>query len=281
MNKWMALAVMTAFLGLSSQVQAFGHTTIVQDKVSGGVLPYVDGLKESYLQKNVNSLLKEKGEALAKQAGKGARLSYEITVNRPSLFSVILKAEGDKTLYEGVTVDTAAGSELDEKDLLYTNTTAYQQYLQGKKYVFSEKGIRVQSAPGGAFDTVVPYPSLVRTINVAGGARLLTSYKLTKESADKTLELKPGELIALYLDSNPTTGLEWSLSDQSAAPGFADLGHSFYLPMVNRTNAGGSPGQTILFFTFEKPGNYDLRAVYARKMEKTPNSELMYHFIVK
>jgi predicted secreted protein len=281
MKQWWLAAALAACLGLSGQAFAFGHTTVVSESISGGTIPYVDGMKEAYLQKNVNSLLKERGEALQRQAGKNARLSYEITVNRPSMFSVIFKAEGEKTIYSGITIDVAAGSELEEKDLLYTNTVPYQQMLQGKHFVYGENGFLVQRTENGPFDQVIPYQSVVKSINVAGGARLLTSYKLTRESADKTLELKAGELVALYLDANPTTGLDWTLVDKSKAAGFADLGHSFYLPMVNQTGTGGSPGQTILFFSFDKPGTYDVMAVYRRKMEKSPYDELTYHFIVK
>ena len=86
----------------------------------GGSVPYIDGLRETYLQNNVNGILRSRAEALQKKAGEGARLSYEITLNRPSLVSFVLKAEGQRTVYDGVTIDTEAGSVLDEKDLLYT-----------------------------------------------------------------------------------------------------------------------------------------------------------------
>ena len=284
MKKWIAGLALSALLGLQSQVLAFGHTTVLaQDFKSGkagGSVPYVDGMKEDYLQKNVNSLLHTRAEELARKAGGNAVVSYTVTVNRPTLFSVVMKASGDRTVYDGMNIDVAAGAELEPKELLYTNTAEYQQYIGSRHYVFSEEGIAVQSAADGPFDKVVPYRSIVSMINVAGGARLLTSYKLTKESQDKTLSLRAGELIALYLDSNPASGMDWVLTDRSAAPGFRDLGHSFYMPMVNKTGRGGTPGQTIMFLAFDRPGTYTVEAVYKRRMEKSPYNELNFHFDV-
>jgi predicted secreted protein len=285
MKKWMMGLTLAALIGVAGQAFAFGHTTILQENFKSGkavgVIPYADGLKEAYLQTNVNSLLKDRAEALAKKAGGSPTVSYEITVNRPTLFSVLLKAAGNQTLYDGVNVDVAAGAELKPEDLLYVKSDEYLHYVGTKKFIFAENGIRIQNTADGPFDTVVPYNQIAPMINVAEGARLLTSYKLTKESKDKTLELKAGELVALFLDSNPATGLDWVLTDRSAAPGFKNLGHSFYLPMENKTSRGGTPGQTIMFFAFDKPGTYTVEAVYKRKMEKSPYDELNFHFNVK
>ena len=43
--------------------------------------------------------------------------------------------------------------------------------------------------------------------------------------------MKPGELVALYLDANPSLGLEWTLTGADLGRGVVDMGHSFYLPM--------------------------------------------------
>lgn len=89
--------------------------------------------------------------------------------------------------------------------------------------------------------------------------------------------MKPGELVALYLDANPSLGLEWTLTGADLGRGVVDMGHSFYLPMENPTGRGGSPGQTILFLTFSQPGNYEVTALYGKKTAKTPFNELVYH----
>ena len=278
------LTLFAAFLFcLPETVLAFGHTTVLQEHYADGnaegVVPYVDGLKEQYLENNLNHVIKEKANALGKEAGGKAVLSYQITVNRPTLFSVILKAEGDKTVYDGLNLDTTSGKEVEPRDLLYTNTAEYTEKLLGKDFVFGENGILLPAAPGGAYTTSVPYASLVKSINVAEGARLLTSYKLTQDAADKTLVLHPGELVALYLDANPTTGNTWQLLDQSSQGGFANLGHSFYLPMVNESGQNGSPGSTILFLSFTQAGDYNITAEYAKTIN-LPLKDIVFNFKV-
>lgn len=271
-------------LALPLSAFAFGHTTLLRqdysDGKAAGQVPFVDGLKEANLQANLNHLIKEKANALGKAAGGRAVLSYEVTMNRPTLFSIILKAEGDRTVYAGMNLDVTGGKALEDQDLLYTNSTEYAQYIQGKNYVFAEEGIRVASQPEGPLDTTIPYTKLLKAINVAEGARLLTSYKLDSNGEDMTLDLKPGELVALYMDANPTSGNQWVMVDQSAQPGFVNLGHSFTLPLLNPTGQAGSPGVTILFAGFSQPGDYQIKAVYAKKMT-APLRERVFRFRVR
>jgi len=271
-------------LALPLPVFAFGHTTLLRQDYSegkaSGQVPFVDGLKEAYQQNNLNHLIKEKANALGKAAGGKAVLSYEVTMNRPTLFSVILKAEGDRKVYGGLNLDVSGGKVLEDKDLLYTNAAEYAQYLQGKEYVFAENGVQVASHPEGPLDTTIPYTKLLKAINVAEGARLLTSYKLDSAAEDMTLDLKAGELVALYMEANPTSGNQWVLVDQSSQPGFANLGHSFTLPLLNPTGQAGSPGVTILFASFTQPGDYQIKAVYGKTMA-VPLRERVFKFRVR
>lgn len=271
-------------LSLPLSAFAFGHTTLLSESYSdgkaSGVVPFADGLKEAYQQNNLNHIIKEKASALGKAAGGQATLSYEVTVNRPSMFSVILKAQGDRTVYAGLNLDTTDGNLMEDKDLFYTNSAAYAQYVQGKSYVFAENGIRVASTQDGPYDTLIPYTRILKALNVAEGARLLTSYKLDSAAEGMTLPLKAGELVALYMEANPTSGNQWVLADQSGHDGFVDLGHSFTLPMQNPTGAAGSPGVTILFASFDKPGDYQLKALYGKTLA-APLRERVYKFHVE
>lgn len=271
-------------LALPLSAFAFGHTTLLSESYSSGKasgqVPFADGLKEAYQQNNLNHIIKEKANALGKAAGGQATLSYEVTVNRPSMFSVILKAQGDRTVYAGLNLDTTDGNLVEDKDLFYTNSTEYAQTIQGKPYVFAEDGVRLASTQDGPFDTLVPYTRLLKALNVAEGARLLTSYKLDPAAEGMTLPLKAGELVALYMESNPTSGNQWVLTDRSGHDGFVDLGHSFTLPMQNPTGQAGSPGVTILFASFDKPGDYQLKALYGKTLA-APLRERVFKFQVK
>ena len=89
--------------------------------------------------------------------------------------------------------------------------------------------------------------------------------------------MKPGELVALYLDANPSLGLEWTLTGADLGRGVVDMGHSFYLPMENPT-AAVVPGSNHLFLTFSQPGEtMRLRPFMERRFAKTPFNELVYH----
>jgi predicted secreted protein len=265
---------------------AFGHTTIVSESVSGGhktgVVPVVDGMDALPLQSNINSIMRTDADNLAKEAGGKAVLSYDITVNRPTLFSVVLKAEGNRTVYQGLNLDLTSGKEIDPKDLFYINDT-YKSIIGNQDYVFGEDGILLATGKGGAFTKSVPYSQLLKSINVADGARLITSYKLTKDAEDKALNLKAGELVAIYLGANPTTGYNWQVVNADQMPGFVSMGSSFYLPQnPDRRGMTGQPGTTILFFGFDKPGTYNAQFGYERSWE---NNAPLYNkkitFIVK
>ena len=157
-----SFAALTLGLSLSLPLSAFafGHTTLLSESYSSdkasGVVPFADGLKEAYQQNNLNHLIKEKANALGKAAGGQAVLSYEVTVNRPSMFSVILKAQGNRTVYAGMNLDTTDGNLVEDKDLFYINSAEYAKKLQGKSYVFAENGVRIASTQDGPYDTWIP-----------------------------------------------------------------------------------------------------------------------------
>ena len=69
-------------LALPLSAFAFGHTTLLRqdysDGKASGQVPFVDGLKEANLQANLNHLIKEKANALGREAGGKAVLSYEV-----------------------------------------------------------------------------------------------------------------------------------------------------------------------------------------------------------
>lgn len=277
------LILCTLMMLWTAQVFAFGHNTILGETVSAGNMtgniPSVDGLNNLPLQKNINSILRSAAEGLAKEAGGKAVMSYEVTLNRPTLFSVVLKAVGTRTVYKGMNIDDTTGKEVIPKDLFYVND-AYNKIIGTREYVLSENGLLCAEGKSASYNNLIPYSALLKSINIAEGARLITSYKLTEAAESKTLRLKAGELVALYLAANPTTGYNWSIANGDSLTGFVSMGNSFFLPS-NSNGMTGSPGTTIMFFSFDRPGSYTLNLNYERPWEHSPIQSKKYSFLVK
>jgi predicted secreted protein len=266
-----------------SRAWAFGHTTIITDKAgkNGRIqVPVVDGIDNKLLENNINHILKDKAEKLAKTAGGNAAVSYHITMNRPTIFSIVYEAQGNNKVYDGVNIDITTGKEAITKDFFYTKEN-FQNNIGTSAYVFGEDGVFLSSGDNAPYGTKVPYSVLLPSINVAEGARFVTSYKLTEAAEDKTLYLHTGELVALYLKANPTTGFNWALSDGSKSTGVVMIGNSFYLPNNDRSGMTGSPGVNISFFGFSQPGNYKLTFNYQRSWVKDAVQSKNYYFVVK
>ncbi len=280
MKKTLILCVMLLTM-VVSVADAFGHTTIITDKIgkNGSQVPVVDGIDNKLLENNINHILRGKVENLAKAAGGNATVTYKVTMNRPTLFSILFEGRGNRTVYDGVNIDTTTGKEAVTKDFFYTKDN-FQNNVGSHAYVFEEDGLLLSDGGYSPYGTKVPYSALMPSINVAEGARFLTSYKLTEASEEKTLYLHPGEIVALYLKANPTTGYNWALSDGSKASGVVMIGNSFFLPN-DRAGMTGSPGTNISFFGFSQQGNYRLTFNYERSWVKDSIQSKNYYFVVK
>jgi predicted secreted protein len=271
-------------LMITTNVWAFGQSTIMEESLSDGKrqgsFPIVDGVQDINLQKNINTLLKESAKKLGEAAGGQTTISYEVTLNRPSMFSVILKASGDKTLYKGVNVDITAGKECDTKDFFYVKDD-FNKLVGDKSYVFAEDGLLLSSGEGAAYSEQIPYKTLLKYLNIASCARFMTGYKVTAETEGKTLPLKVGTVVSLYLPSNPSTGFEWYMANADKTAGVVGIGNSFFLPINANPNATGVPGNTIIFFSFDKPGTYKLDFEYKRPWVQQAGKTMTYNFIVQ
>jgi len=271
-------------LMITTNVWAFGESTIMQESLNSGkrqgTFPVVDGVKDINLQKNINAVLKEAEKKLGEAAGGEVTMSYEVTLNRPSMFSVILKAAGDKTLYKGINIDITSGKESDTKDFFYVKDD-FNNLVGDKSYVFAENGLLLAASDGVAYSEQIPYTALLKYLNIASCARFVTGYKLTEATEGKTLPLKVGTLVSLYLPSNPSTGFDWYMADASKTAGVVGIGNSFFLPINANPNAAGVPGNTIIFFSFDKPGTYKLDFEYKRPWVQQASKTMTYNFIVQ
>jgi predicted secreted protein len=271
-------------LTITTNVWAFGQSTIMEEHLNSGrrqgSIPIVDGVQDINLQRNINSILKKAAEKLGEAAGGEAKISYEVTLNRPSMFSVILTAEGNKTLYKGINIDITSGKECDTKDFFYVNDD-FTKLVGDKSYVFAEEGLLLSADSDAAYSERIPYTTLLKYLNIASCARFMTGYKVTEAAEGKTLPLKVGTIVSLYLPSNPSTGFDWYMVNADKTAGVVSIGNSFFLPINANSNAVGVPGNTILFFGFSKPGNYKLEFEYKRAWAQQAGKMMTYNFIVQ
>ncbi len=93
----------------------------------------------------------------------------------------------------------------------------------------------------------------------AGPARVLT-----ETDAGGTVSLKQGDILAVSLEGNLTTGFNWEAA-ASEAQVLRQLSETEYQPYTKNV---GSPGRIILFFQAEKTGQQALKLVYHRSWEK-------------
>ena len=276
------LSITIMLIMLTSTSFAFSTSILRSDLGSKGVVPTVDGINDLNLQKNINSIFRNKGDELIKLAGGRATLSYEVVLNKPTIFSVIMKAVGNTTVYQGVNIDVTSGKEMELKDFFYLKDGFSAIVPTQDSVVLDEDGILLAPAAHGPYTNKISYDKILQYINISDGARILPSYKLTEEASEKTLELKTGEMVAIYLRSNPTTGFDWMINDSTKKiPGLIYMGDSFILPVNDRSGMTGVPGTKIFVISFEKPGYYKVPLDYRRAWVQGSANKVEFNFLVK
>ena len=141
--------------------------------------------------------------------------------------------------------------------------------------LFGEEGLFVRSKKNAAYSSFVPYRDVVTSLRIGEAGRLLQLAKITDKAAGKTLRLPASGLMALKLDSNPSTGYGWQFSCSS--PAVSKVGSSFTIPRADEERMG-APGVEILVLAVTKPGTYNIRMDYKRSWEKM--SLQSFNFIV-
>ena len=82
----------------------------------------------SACKKGANRVLNNAADNLAKQLG-SCRLSYTVTLNRPTVVGILLKAEnGANTVYKGVNIDLTTGREMALTEIFPRRRNLYQHY---------------------------------------------------------------------------------------------------------------------------------------------------------
>ncbi|WP_455652731.1 protease inhibitor I42 family protein [Phascolarctobacterium sp.] len=260
-------------LGLSSVAFAEQLTTVyskvVATKNMQGEIPEIDGLRYTNLQKNANSILAARVKDLLAQVGGSGTVSYEVKLNRPSLVGILLKAtNGGSTAYQAVNLDMTTGNEFSIRDFVGEGNAIHEILGAYEGVLFADNGIYTRTASGAAYSNFVSYSKLFPLLRTGDAERLLTVFGLTRAVEDKVVTVKTGELLALQLESNRTTGYSWFVEEKGYAGQFYELGRSYILPGNAANNKSGMPGLEIIVFGAQEPGEYKVNLEYKRAWEK-------------
>lgn len=260
-------------LGLSTVAFAEQPTTVfskvVATKNMQGEIPEIDGLRYTNLQKSVNGILNSKVKDLLAQVGGSGTVSYEVKLNRPSLVGILLKAtNGGHTAYQAVNLDMTTGNEFSIRDFVGEGNAVHEILGAYEGVLFADNGIYTRTSSGAAYSNFVSYSKLFPLLRTGEAGRLLTVYGLTRAVEDKVVTMKAGELLALQLESNRTTGYSWFVEGNGYAGQFYELGRSYVLPGNAANNRTGMPGLEIIVFGAQVPGEYKVNMEYKRAWEK-------------
>ena len=247
-------------LCLSLPVLADQQTTVLTEQTSVGkataTLPYIDGSNSVELETQANALVRDAAAKLVKEVGGQGSVTYKVMLNRPSLVSLLLEADnGGRKAYTGLNLDLTTGKEFEVTDF----------FVNYDNVLFGEEGLFVRSKKNAAYNSFVPYKEVVTSLRIGEAGRLLQLAKITDKAAGKTLRLPASGLLALKLDSNPSTGYGWEYSCSS--PAVSRVGSSFTIPRSEEERVG-APGIEILVLAVTKPGTYNIRMDYKRSWEK-------------
>lgn len=260
-------------LGLSTVAFAEQPTTVfskvVATKNMQGEIPEIDGLRYTNLQKSVNGILNSKVKDLLAQVGGSGTVSYEVKLNRPSLVGILLKAtNGGHTAYQAVNLDMTTGNEFSIRDFVGEGNAVHEILGAYEGVLFADNGIYTRTSSGAAYSNFVSYSKLFPLLRTGEAGRLLTVYGLTRAVEDKVVTVKAGELLALQLESNRTTGYSWFVEGNGYAGQFYELGRSYVLPGNAANNRTGMPGLEIIVFGAQELGEYKVNMEYKRAWEK-------------
>ncbi len=111
------------------------------------------------------------------------------------------------------------------------------------------------------FNVLIVFTTIA--ILAACGAAGSDPVQLSAKDAGTTVQLKPGDVLVVSLEGNPTTGYTWE-----TAPGSGDLVAQQGEPEFKAdTSALGSGGVMTLRFTAVKQGTAPLKLIYHRTFE--------------
>ena len=265
---------LAATLLFCQSVFADQPTTVLTELKNGKQIvmevPVIDGANNETLQHSANSLLRSAAADAADKVGKQGNVTYEVTLNRPSLVSILLKATNrGRSYYRAVNIDLTTGREFGLDDFFFGGEG--REKLLGKNadnVLFTENGVALAEKNGAAYDRVFSYQDLLPLSRLGDIGRLMSVWKLTENSDGKILTIKQGEMFAFKLNANPSTGFQW-VNTVSGGPanGIVKTGSSFMIPNSQKEHVG-TPGIEFQFYAAKAPGTYQMKLSYQRPWEK-------------
>ena len=190
-------------------------------------------------------------------------------------------ASDDLVAYKGVNLDLTTGREFIVYDFFTKDEKVQETLGDYADVLFSEKGIFTRESERTGYTGFVPYSKLMASMRIGEAGRLVQVAKLTRNAEGKTLTVPNGSLLALKLDSNPTTGYRWIVTyPEGAENAIKNVGSSFIMPRGDDQRTG-MPGVEILVFTAQEVGTYNLKFDYKRPWERLGSDSFNFTVVVK
>ncbi|MGI6263582.1 MAG: protease inhibitor I42 family protein [Succiniclasticum sp.] len=266
--KKIASMLLTGLLLFGATAFADQPTTVLTElrntKGASVQVPYLDGTNDETLTQNANRVLASAAEDLA---GRSGTVTFTVTLNRPSLVSVLLTGQqGNRTTYRAVNIDLTTGKEFGLDSFFFDNEK--RQSIVGKKpgqVLFTEQGVRY----GDNFGSFVSYDKLVPCARIGDIGRLLRVWKVTENAGGKQLTVRRGDFIAAKLSADPTSGMQWVRTIDGPKDGLVGTGESFVIPHETpQGSTGASAGTLIQFLGAMTPGTYQVKMSYQKPWDK-------------
>lgn len=250
-------------------------TKLEQTKKLTLQVPVINGTNNEVLEKAANRTLEKAMDDMAKLIKKNGRVDYKVMLNRPTLVSVLLKAQdGNEVYYKGINIDLTTGKEFGLSDILQDGMARREILPQNfTEVLFGEEGVYTNTAVNGAYTGYTPYAKLMPSMRIGEAGRLVKVWRLTRECEDLTINVKPGSLLALRLKSNPTTGYKWDSEVKGGTGNLYVIGSSFTMGRETKSGMTGVPGIEIIVFAAQTPGLYTVDMNYKRPWEKNKGVE--------
>lgn len=265
------LTIMMLCLSLFSVCYADQDTTVLSMPTkcfnAKGIIPYIDGTADEEFERKANGVIMNTVREIVKQVGSAGSFSYSVQLNRPSLVSVLLKAQnGSRVNYKALNLDLTTGRDAVINEFFVNDDSLKNALGKFEGYVFTEEGVFLRNSAKVKYTRFVPYSEILTSVRIGEAGRLFKIARLTRKSEKKILHIAKNNLFAIQLDSNPTTGYRWE-AELPKDGQIMKVASSFVIPKPEDQQVG-TPGKEILFFYTTAPGSYDITFRYKRGWEK-------------